>query len=100
MRKYHYLSEHSDPAVEADIQWYAQYGRPRQAGFYPQLAKLRRACERRLVAAGINLLDFNGDSENEKDGWVNATQLFHKYGRTWRPATRAAHLEREAQEWE
>jgi len=38
-----------------DVQWYGQYGRPHQRGFYRDASRRRiRHIERRLTAAGIS----------------------------------------------
>ena len=45
---------------DADVAAYAQYGRPAQACYYPNLRKWRAKLARRLEAKGVNLNEFNG----------------------------------------
>lgn len=54
IKKYSYL-DHDD-----SIAWYAQYGTPRAAAYYPHLKKTRARIGRELQERGIDLRDFNG----------------------------------------
>lgn len=66
---------------DPDVAWYAQYGCPSQACFYPGLRKTRNRVAARLIAKGVDLKDFPRSVYVDFDGTIRYPSM-HKWSST------------------